>query len=351
MSVAISDPRIVRLGRWNDTGAGIWSAWGGSQLRFRVSGATVLTINANVVCATGKLCICECVIDDAPADSLQAFFANNENFSGARSVSFALPSTGEHDITIKTNGYNADIFNGLSRSVVTSIDVGAGAILPPVLGPKLIQCIGDSWMAADADWPRLMDQEVWRTYQIATGGLKVSDMNAQYAYSGNGIPAVDPAADAAMLSYGVNDYLANMSLSTYQANLLALVDQVRTRQSCPLFLIQTPRNLVNGRTYDQYGPAMQAVASARSGVTYIPTSDIWAQLTWQSDGAHLDAGGKKIFASFIDDKIKCALSIYVEAIRINGEPVLCTTIPTSRIYLRVNGLGIVSMPSGIGWPH
>lgn len=348
MSISALDSRIARLGRWVETSAGLWSGWGGSQLRFRVSGATTLTVNASVICATGKLCVCAVLIDNTPATPLKAFWANNENVSGARSVSFALPDAGEHEIDLRTVGYNADIFSGASRSVVTSIDVGAGDIAGPILGPKVVQCVGDSWMAAENDWPRLMDAETWQTYQIATGGLTAANMASQYAYAAAGILATDPIADGVVVSFGVNEYLQGIPVSSMQPSLASVVSQIRARQTAPILLVQPPRCLANGRTYDQYGSAMAAVAASAQDVTYISTSEIWSALTWQPDGAHLDAAGKAMLATFVDDRLKRAAGIYREAVKISGLPVLCTTVPTSKTPIRVNGLGIVSLPDAIG---
>lgn len=343
MSISYSDSRIAKVGRWQDTGSGIWSGWSGSQLKFKVSGTTSITINASVSCSSGKLCLCECVIDNAPQDSLFQYFANNENFSSSRSVSFSLPDAGEHDIIIKTNGYNSDIFNGLSRTTVTSIDVGAGTISSAPLGPKMLQCVGDSWMAADADWPRLLDPLLWNHYQIATGGLQASHMNSQYEYAANGIPASDPAADAAIVCFGVNDYHASVSSSTFQSNLSSLVSKIKGKQSCPIFLIQAPRN--GGYTYDQYGTAMQAVSLSYSDVYYIETSSIWGLLTWNSDGKHLDASGKGVFASFINDRLKSLLGITKDFIRVNGIPLPCDSVITSKHWLRIDNLGVLNFPA------
>lgn len=347
MSILATDQRIARLGRWFETNVGLWSGWGGSQLRFRVSGTLTMTVNADVVCAVGKLCVCAVVIDNSPATPAKAFWANNEVVTGPRSVSFALPDTGEHEIDLRTIGYNSDIFGGGSRAVVTSIDVGAGDIAAPVIGPKLVQCVGDSWMAAENDWPRLMDAETWQTYQVATGGLTAADMASQYAYTASGILAADPPADGVVVSFGVNDYLKGASVTAVQSSLMSVVDQIRARQPAPILLIQTPRCPLNGRTYDQYGSAMQAVASARSGVVYVPTSEIWGALTWQPDGAHLDTAGKVRLATFVDEQLKWRCGIYKKGLHINGQDIILSAIPTSKTPLRVNGLGIVSWSDAI----
>jgi hypothetical protein len=173
-------------------------------------------------------------------------------------------------------------------------------------------------------------------------------MASQYAYAASGILAADPPADGVVVSFGVNDYLQGASVPAVQSSLLSIVDQIHVRQSAPILLVQTPRCPINGRTYDQYGAAMQAVAGARSGVIYVPTSEIWGALTWQADGAHLDANGKSILAAFVDEKLKWAAGIYKKGLRINGEDIVVSNILTSKMPMRINGLGIVSMPISIG---
>jgi hypothetical protein len=120
---------ITRLGRWQDSGSGIWSGWGGSQIVFDVIGTTSVTINATVICAKSQLCVCECVIDNSPQASLIEFFAKDEAFSGARSVTFMLPDAEKHRVVIKTNGYNSSLFSGATKSVLNSIGFDDGATI------------------------------------------------------------------------------------------------------------------------------------------------------------------------------------------------------------------------------
>lgn len=344
-TVAYSDSRIAKIGRWQDTGTGIWSGWGGSQLKFKISGVTSFTVNASVVCATGKLCACECVIDNNPADSLLQNFANNENFTGARAVTFSLPSTGMHDIILKTNGYNADIFGGSSKSVVTGIDIGSGTMSAPSLGVKTVQCVGDSWMAADCDWPRLIDPLLWSVYQIGTGGLTAANMDTQYNYASSGVTATDIAADAVIVSFGVNDFNNGISVSSFQTSLLSIVDKIQARQSCPIFLIQVPRNLSTGKTFDQYGAAMQNITGLRSNVNYISTANLWSSLTWNADTYHLSPAGKVVMANFIDAQLNLSLGITKNSIRVGGNAISCDSTLTDRHWLRIGGLGVNTPPN------
>jgi hypothetical protein len=336
--IDISDDRIEKSGRWITASAGVWSAWGGSQLLFSIEGSASITVNADVMCASGRVNLCECVIDNSPQNSLAQYFAQNQSYSGPSSVTFQLPDNGRHELIIKTNGFMADIFSGASRSVLKSIFVDDSAILsPPLAKPKLLQCIGDSWMAADNDWPRLMRHDVFRTYQVATGGMKTSDMNGMYEYACSGVLASDPTADAVIVSYGVNDLTAGYSVSSFQSYLTSLVDKVRERQSCPIFLIQVPRNVGTGSQYDQYGVAMQAISMTRQNVYYVPTDFVFNKVSWQSDNKHLDAAGKIVFADYVGRQLMAALGWEYSFIKIPGTSFNGETVITDKHALRYAG--------------
>lgn len=315
-----NDARIVKVGRWNNAAGGVWSGFGGSQLRFRVSGATTLTVNATVACKPAKLCLAECVIDNSPQHSLVDVFASDETFSGARSVTFSLPDTGEHEIILKTNGYFADIFSGASRTVVNSISVNdAAEVLAPALPQLIAHCVGDSWMAADCDWPRLMRPDLFYTYQVATGGMTAADMNSMYAFMASGIAAVDQAADVVVAGYGVNEFNRAISVTSFQKSMTALVDKIRSKQACPIFLVQIPRNINTGKAFDQYGAAMANIAAERADVHYIPTHDIWGAISWDPDTYHLSAEGKLVMADYVGDKILRAMHVRANFLRVKGQ--------------------------------
>jgi lysophospholipase L1-like esterase len=338
--IQYTDNRLTRIGRWKDTGIGLWSAWGGSQIVFKVSGTQTLTVVANVICTTGQLCLCECVIDNSPENSLIGYFANKVNLSGERSVTFDLPDTNEHTIIIKTNGYRASLFPGKTRSVIKNIGIADTAVLSEwKQGVKMIQCVGDSWMAADADWPRMMPRDLWSFYQIATGGMTVVNMNAEYNFQSAGVAAEDPEADVVIIGYGVNDYNQSVSISTFQAHLLALIDKVRAKQpDAPIFLIQIPRNLNTGAQFDRYGGAMQNVASYRPNVFYISTQPIWSQVTWNADRFHLSAGGKIVMADFVSDRIQRTLGYKLPIVRLPGGVIIdASTVITDAYPIRYRG--------------
>jgi lysophospholipase L1-like esterase len=292
-TISILDARIRKLGRWNAQGDGVWSGWGGSQLKFKVSGTNSLTVNASVTRPAGTVAYCECVIDNSPENSILKSFVNGQ-------VTFDIPDTNEHSIVIKTNGYRVDIFNQVSKSVLLTLKIDdAGSILAQDCAPLLLQCVGDSWMAADNDWPRLIRPDMFDTHQVATGGMTCANSNSDYIYNANGILADDPQADAVIVSFGVNDFNSGVSVTTFQSNLSSLITKIRTFQSCPIFLIQVPRNINTGDKFDQYGAAMRALVA--NDVYYMATSHL--PVTWQSDERHLDARGKTILSDHVASQL------------------------------------------------
>jgi hypothetical protein len=308
---------IRRLGRWNIHPDGIWSGWGGSQLKFKANGS--ITVNANVIKPVGAVAYCECVIDNSPENSILRSFVNG-------SATFDM--TGEHEVIIKTNGYRADIFNQVSRSIITSID---GDIENTEPNPLLVQCVGDSWMAADNDWPRLMRDDMFDTYQIATGGMTCAQMNSDYNYNAAGILADDPIADVVILSFGVNDYNSSISIASFQSSLTSLVAKIRDKQSCPIFLIQVPAHI--GDAFNQYGQAMNAVAGG--DIHYIPTNHL--SVTWQVDNKHLSPQSKVVLADYIGEQIISMLHIRKDFMRIAGQSISGESVITKKHALRYHG--------------
>jgi lysophospholipase L1-like esterase len=339
MNLSIFDSNLTKVGRWINTSEGIYSGFSGAQIVFEVEGTLSIQLQANVLCATGKVCISACVIDNSADNATNAYFADNENYNGARSVTFNLPDTGRHHIIIKTNGYKDDIFNRLSQTVLTCMTFDDGAIVyPQASKPLLIQNVGDSWAAADADWPRLMPNDVWQTYQVATGGMQASQMNDMYNYAASGVNANDPAADYVTVSYGVNEYNNAVSVVDFQTSLSELVDKIRAKQTCQILLIQVPRNLSANKLYDQYGTAMSNVAASKSNVFYLSTEAIWSLVTWNTDNAHLSPAGKLVMADYVHRKLYELFNLSYEFLSFSGLKINGESIVTNRHAIRHRGL-------------
>lgn len=305
-TIAYNDAAIQYLGRWIDTGSGKWTGWAAPMIVFTVTGTNWIQVNGLSL--------------DPSITAITAFVTNADNSTAAGSVFYAtppqfasalvqskstmimLPDTGSHTIIIRTTGYNADIFNEVSKNTVQSFTIPATASITSwTQGAKVIQCVGDSWMGAGNDWPRLMSTADYKLFPIATGGLKCSDMDTQYTSNYSGNPAVtDTNADAVVVSFGVNDYNAGVTTAAFETSMFSLYDKIRVLQpTAKIFLIRCVRNLATGDNFGQYGPNMAAVVAARTNCFYVDTTSLDATVTWASDTFHLDGPGKQLLANFV----------------------------------------------------
>ena len=307
-NILYSDPNIQWLGRWNEnTGLGKWSGWGGSQVVFVVHGTSTVVVNADVVDPDdSNFCILSVVIDNSPLNSNVYYFTElSETFSGSKSVTITLPDTTSHTIIMHTEGYNEALFSGIEKTTIKSFDIDStGAIETWRQGLKRLQTVGDSWMAAECDYPRLMDRTKWVLYPVATGGLKASDMDKQYNFNYSGSLVKDPAMDDIIVSFGVNDFNSGVTSADFEKSLESVVDKIQMNQpNSPVFLIQAPKNIVTGKDFGKYGDAMQNIAKRHQKVYYISTRSLETSIGWQPDGSHLAEASKKILADFIDSAI------------------------------------------------
>ncbi len=307
-NILYSDPNIQWLGRWNENkGVGKWSGWGGSQVVFVVHGTSTVVVNADVIDPDGSnFCILSVVVDNSPMNSDVYYFTElSEIFTGKRSVTITLPDTTSHSIIMHAEGFNQALFSGIQKTTIKSFDIDStGTIETWRQGIKRLQTVGDSWMAAECDYPRLMDRTKWVLYPVATGGLKASDMDKQYNFNYSGLLATDPAMDVIIVSFGVNDFNSGVTNSDFEKSLQSVVDQIQMNQpNSPVFLIQAPKNIVTGKDFGKYGINMQNIAKRHQMVYYISTSSLETSIGWQPDGSHLDEASKKIIADFIDSAI------------------------------------------------
>lgn len=306
-SYSYDDANIQYLGRWIDTGSGIWNGWAGPQIVFTTSGTNYVIVHTSIIIPTSaQIELIASAIDNNSNPSTNWFLVPSGTvYTGLAERIIMLPDTGTHDIILHTNGFNADIFNQVSKATVLGFSVAPGATISSwAQGTEVLQCVGDSWMGAENDWPRLMDRSRWKLFPIATGGMKASDMDAQYNFNYAGNPATtDLVADAVIVSFGVNDYNAGVTLSAFETSLLSVVDKIRILQpSAPIYLVSIPDNIAASKPYGQYGPNMANIAQARPNVFYIDTSSLAATITWR-DANHLDGPGKQMLASFTDTQI------------------------------------------------
>lgn len=290
-------------GRWVDHGDSMGSNWQGSQIRFKVSGTLQLVVNAKVAGFAFAA-----VNIDAGAHQILEFSGN-----GAQSVTYALPDTGEHTVILKIGGFPYEQWPGTSYCRLVSISVDDGGAVSQWGDQAAVRLgvVGDSWMAAQNDWPFLLGIDKYSIYPVSFGGATATDLNAQYPYDGAGILNTDdPMLDAVLINSSVNDYVGGVSLEAFAASFAALVDKVRIKQpSAKIFLLQSPRNIAAGKIYDQYGPKMEEIASAREDVFYLPTgADVWESVEWSGDTYHLTFAGLQTFASAVGVQLSAYFS-------------------------------------------
>lgn len=310
--IPCDDSRLSYLGRWFVDGAGVRAAWQGAQLRFQVSGTSQVRFVADVVDSSSGSYVTFVTNIDGGDFEFSDFTNTAEVFTGERTAVFALPDNGVHTVIVKPSAnLPPEQWTGAAKLVFKSLQIDDGGTISawPQPGGVHIGCIGDSWMSAYHDWPRLMPPATFKIYPVAFGGATASTLDAQIGYDSAGVVnSDDPALDAVIINSSVNDYNASTSLASFAVSFASLVDKVRAQQpAASIFLLQTPDNAGAGRLYSKYGPEMEAIAAARSRVSYIPAGGA-PSLSWLADNAHLDFSSRQAFAAFVGDAVATQLS-------------------------------------------
>lgn len=286
-------------GRWVDHGSAMGCAWQAGQVRFKVSGTSVLTINA-VVSGTVY-----CVVN---VDGGQSQLATFPGTSGAQSISFSISGAGEHTVVAKLFGLPDGQFNQSLYARFTGVTLSDGATLSAwPAGPISLQMVGDSWMASQNDWPHLLPSSRYSIYPVAFGGATAGTLNARYNYTSSGVTApADPTVQGVVVNAGVNDTYGGVSTADFKANMAALVDKIRARQAAAkIIILGSPRNVSAGKAYNQYDTVNAEVAAARANVVFLPVPNATADaLSWNGDQAHINyTGGLVTFAQWVDAQI------------------------------------------------
>lgn len=302
--ITYSDTSFNYVGRWTDHAQGKQTGWGGSYIIFKVKNTPYVTVNTfvNVINSTASANQSSNNDNDPIEGTNNVLHAAGTTFSGAKTSTIRTVNDGNwHTIKIHLYGLYTEQAAKNVEIVFKNIELAyGGQISAFTLGSKLIQCIGDSWMGNINDWPRLMDLNTYNVYQIASGGMKASDADSRYNYDYDGIlNTTDPNADAVLVSYGVNDLLASVTVGNFQASLLSLVDKIRIKQpTAPILLIRVPSNTGVSQPYGQYLTAMNNIVGLRTNVIAVDTSSLDATMTWRDD-YHVDGNGKQLLANYI----------------------------------------------------
>lgn len=306
ITYAYNDSFIQYLGRWIDA-SGKWTGWASPQMVFKTINTNYIIFHTDVVDPNASaLSLLTSAIDNQVSPRTQWYLSTAQQiYSGLKDIMIMLPDTKEHTIIISTNGLNADIFNQVSKTTIKSISIGSGGSISSwAQGTNILQCVGDSWMGAENDWPRFMDRTRWVLYPIATGGMTCSAMDTQYNFDYAGqLNTSDPTANTVICSFGVNDYNAGVSQASFETSMNSLFDKIRVKQpSAKIVLIQVPDNVGAGKTYGQYGVNMQNVVNSKTNAQYLSTDSIKNSLTWR-DANHLDGNGSNMLAQYVNSNI------------------------------------------------
>jgi len=298
INIPYDDESIYYAGRWDLSNSSARSYWQGSQIRFRVEGTGQIILDLSV---TGSNFVVV-NIDSGPAVLYTLSTTSNQ------SLVIPLPNASMHTIVLKLFSDPVTQFSGTSTCALRSIQLDNEGALSPWgnRGLVVVQAVGDSWMAAQNDWPYLLNNSVYNIQPIAFGGAKTSDLNSQYNnFSSSTVAVADKPANLVLVSTGVNDTYANVSVSDYQTAMSALVDKIRIRQpNARIGILGAPRNIAANRLYNQYDSANQAVANSKTGVTFTPTPNSVADnLSWDTDQAHLTFTGRQQYAAWVKTQI------------------------------------------------
>ncbi len=293
-----TDSRLTYLGRWLNGANGKYSGWCSSAIEFKVKGTSSIRVKSYINRVTPS--VVEAIgfhIDNAPQNTAGLLFETaTAAFTGYRTITLPMANDGLwHTVRLYTVSDPTNLFNQDTFIYFNSIILDNGAELDTkVQGAKKLHCIGDSWMATSNDWPRLIDDSLYSNICIAGSGYTLNTANTRYLYDYNGsLNTTDELADAVLISFGVNDYNASVSIANYQTQLLSLIDKVQIKQpGKPIFLVRVPNN--GASLYGQYLTSMNNAAGLRSNVIVIDTTSIDSSMDWV-DAGHLGANGKLVY--------------------------------------------------------
>lgn len=306
--ISSSNAAIQYLGRWVSSVNGKWSAWSGSQIVFKVKNTLYLDVVADVLDpdATAITAVSYDIDNATPTSPVEYWTNAAATGTGLKTVRIIIPDNNEHTITLKTPGHNAYTYIQTSKATIAQFGIeGRGSLYSWTQGNKIIQCVGDSWMGGQNDWPRFMSTADYKLYPIGTGGLTCANMDTQYNYNYSGdLATTDSTAAAVIVSFGVNDFNASVTTASFETSMFSLYDKIRALQpTAKIFLVRVPSNIGASKDYGQYGPNMATVVAARTNCVYVNTTSLDATITWDADTNHLDGPGKLALAAFVKTQL------------------------------------------------
>lgn len=314
-TIPYSDSRITRLGRWTDTGTGVFSGWSSSQLIFTVRGTNFV----NVICDirdtnSTDYSLIAYSIDNDPANLSSITLSEKDQIiSGTKSGTIPMPNLGTHTVTVQIMGAYTSQYENTSRISVKAIQLSVpGTLSTWTQGTVNLQTIGDSWTAAYNGMTRLLDRAYFKIYSVATPGITMAAMRPQYAFDYyTSLNTSDPVMAGIVIMYSVNEYNGDVTTEQFKTNMLALIDLVRFKQpTAKIILVRTPSNTAANKLYGQYGAVMSEISGIRANTFYFDTSSFDEELVgkWH-DEWHLNAEGKVLLMSALEKYLKTTVGL------------------------------------------
>lgn len=314
-TIPYSDSRITRLGRWTDTGTGIFSGWSSSQLVFTVRDTNFVNVICDIEDSNSTdYSLIAYNIDNDPANlSSISLSGKDQIISGTKSGTIPMPNLEKHTVTVQVMGKYTSQYENTSRISVKAIELSVlGTLSEWTQGAVNLQTIGDSWTAAYNGMTRLLDRAYFKIYSVATPGITMAAMRQQYGFDYyTSLNTSDPVMAGIVIMYGVNEYNQNVTTEQFKNNLLSLIDLVKYKQpTAKIVLVRTPSNLALNKLYGQYGAVMSEITGVRANTFYFDSSSIDDQLigSWQ-DEWHLNADGKILLMSALEKYLKTTVGL------------------------------------------
>lgn len=304
--ISFANSNIRYLGRFLNTPLYKQTAWQASQIRLKIRRTSTLVITTDISdISTTSLCSLVISIENSGLGTEYPLSRFKELFTGERSVVIPIDNSEmEQLVTIKVVANSPlEQFDMSSYIRLKNLKIEKkGEILPYSQFSRLIMCIGDSWMSVEDDFTRFIHNQKYSIYPIAFNGAKAHQMDEMYSYQAKGVEKSDPKVDGVVILLGVNDYIENISKSSYKRSMISIVNKIKKDQKATIFLIQPPKNKNESMNYDSYGEALEKISNENVNVMYISTDEISNTLKW-ADTYHLDNESKKLFAKYISKKL------------------------------------------------
>lgn len=300
------NPNFSYLGRWKDDG-GKYSGWGGSTIAFKFTG-TSLKIEVDANNTPGQSIGGNVVIDGFPRNWTQQFYAST---NGVQQITVATGLTDTtHTVFLRfwTTNYTAkrDGTDYIKFKGVILDDLAL--LLKWRFGPVKVGYFGDSWASAGQDTTKWIDWTKFEVNSISDPGFTSNDAVARYPYSVGTVPITDPAFDAVVLAYGVNDAYnysvgAGITPTVFKNNAKFLIDKVKlANPNVKIFLVQQPDNSAGPVDTSIFGTVLQELANENTNCVFVSMKPIESQLTW-GDLDHLNANGAQIYAEYLTQQM------------------------------------------------